>query len=1000
MNHIKVFLTLVVMLVYFSFTASGQKNVNVNFTSIICDKNGDPIPYASVYGDEGMIMKYSNANGKVTIKVPQDSKLVITAKGYKSKQVFAYSDLAKIVMEKGEDDQTVNVAYKKIDKRDLAGAISYINSKDIQGTNYNHFTTDGIDGKISGLLWANNIWGMANALVLVDGIPRNFDDVVFDEVDQVTVLKGAGAVALYGSQGAKGVVLITTKRGEVNKRAINVRVSQGLASPKMYPKYLGSADYMTLNNEAYLNDNPNATSTDLPYQKIESYRSGNKYIYPDVDYYSSDYLRKVTTSKQVTTEFSGGNEKAQFYTNLGWTGGNSLLNIGQGKNESNNRFNIRGNIDLKVNELISSTVDVSAVFVNNRNANADYWGNASSILPFRYSPLVPIASIASDSLRNMALTSGKVIAGNYLLGGTQEVMTNPFAALYAGGYNNYINRIFQFTNGIDVNLKNVLKGLSFHTKFNMDYTTSYSETLSPSYAVYQPAWSAPDSITSQVSIVGLTKYGTDLNTGTKFIANSFQKRNIGVSAQFNYETSINKAHNLSVILLGSAYNSSQNGVIQPSTFSTLGSQLSYNYLHKYLLDATGVVVSSSKLAPGHNTAFSPTVSLGWLLSSEKLLANRKWLDVLKLTASAGIVNTDLDISSYYLYESTYAQDGWFSSGDGTMSNRSVTTRVGVNKDLTFVKRKDLNVGLEALLFNQSLYLQATAFKNQMDGLLTQRTTLYPAYFNNFMPWENYNVNEYRGVEGQVNIHKKVGAFDLNLGATFTYATSEVIKRDELYEDQYRYRKGKTDDALWGLQCLGFFNDKADIANSATQKYGDVQPGDLKYKDQNNDGVIDDKDEVVIGRWNAPYVFAVNLNASYKNFSLYVQGTGNVGGMAVKSSNYYWVDGTDKYSKVVLGRWTEATKDKATYPRLSYGSNNNNFRTSDFWTYSTDRFNLNKVQISYNLPKNLLASTFVRDLSVYVNGSSLLTISKNKDILEMSTGAPYMRYYNIGVSAKF
>jgi hypothetical protein len=181
----------------------------------------------------------------------------------------------------------------------------------------------------------------------------------------------------------------------------------------------------------------------------------------------------------------------------------------------------------------------------------------------------------------------------------------------------------------------------------------------------------------------------------------------------------------------------------------------------------------------------------------------------------------------------------------------------------------------------------------------------------------------------------------------------------------------------------------------------VKPGDIKYKDQNNDGVINENDAVMIGRWIAPFAYSVNGSVSYANVTLFVQGTGNAGGNGVKNSNYYWVDGDKKYSEVVRGRWTEATKNTATYPRMSSGANKNNFQYSDFWIYSTDRFNLSKVQLTYNLPKSLLQHTFMRELGIYASGANLLTISKNREILELNvSSAPQYRYYNIGINAKF
>src|SRR5699024_6448809 len=188
-------------------------------------------------------------------------------------------------------------------------------------------------------------------------------------------------------------------------------------------------------------------------------------------------------------------------------------------------------------------------------------------------------------------------------------------------------------------------------------------------------------------------------------------------------------------------------------------------------------------------------------------------------------------------------------------------------------------------------------------------------------------------------------------------------------------------------------------------FGTVKPGDIKYKDQNGDGIINDQDQVYLGKagWYgaAPFTFGVNLTARWKNWTFYALGTGQFGAHAIKNGDYYWVNGTDKYSSVVRGRWTEETKNTATYPRLTTQSGSNNFRNSSFWMYSTDRFDLQKVQVTYDLPESMLRKISLRQLQVYVTGANLLTVSPNSDIMELNVGgAPQTRFYNVGIKANF
>ncbi len=196
-------------------------------------------------------------------------------------------------------------------------------------------------------------------------------------------------------------------------------------------------------------------------------------------------------------------------------------------------------------------------------------------------------------------------------------------------------------------------------------------------------------------------------------------------------------------------------------------------------------------------------------------------------------------------------------------------------------------------------------------------------------------------------------------------------------------------------------DQADIENHAVQKFGEVKPGDIKYKDQNNDQVIDERDEIMIGRWGSPFTYGLNFTAEWKGFTLFALATGQMGGTGITTNDYYWVYGDRKYSDVVRNSWTEETKNTATYPRLTTLSGDNNFRYSDFWIYSSNRFDLAKVQLTYSIPQRVLTKSFLKELNIYVSGANLLTISENSDIMELNIGTtPQTRFYNLGIKAVF
>ena len=1004
MNYIKKWMAFCVLISCFSMNLNAQ-NVNpVNIKAIINDDNGLPVAGAVVSGDGGKTVVYTDKAGQFDITVPANSVVLINARGFKMQTLRAGSIPARISLAADNEGQYVYLPFARTNKQDLPGAISVLNPETYIDRDYNLSVEGGMNGRVAGLLWSNNIWGMENAIVMIDGVRREFSDITLNEVEQITVLKGINAVAMYGSQAARGIIFITSKKGRANTRNVSVRVNSGIALPRALPKYLGSADYMTLYNEARRNDG----LTDMPgwtADSIENYRTGNPYRFPSVDLYSSEYLKKFQNATDVNAEFSGGTSNARFYSNVGWSNSSTLLKVGEGKNEDDHRLNVRGNVDLKLNDKISSSIYVSAIFSDSRRArssvaNTNYWSNAATLLPHRFTPLIPIDLISPNDKASLGVVeaSRNLIDGRYLLGGTQQFATNPIADLYSAGYDKNIRRVFQVTNEISANLSSVLPGLSFHTLFNLDYANSYLQSISNTYAIYTPIWrNNADSLS-----LPSQKFGEDARPGIQNINNTAQRQNISFAAWLGYEKTLGDAHNFSGKLLGYTSSLTVNDLYQPTTNSHLALQAGYNYKHRYWADFTGAYVNSTKLPEGNRAGFSPTVSLGWLLTAENFLAGSKAVNYLKLSTSAGILNTDLDISGYYLYDNIYARGTSYSWNDAIQgTNQNTFSLSGASPNLSFPKRKEINASVEGSFFNNLLTLQTTFFKTLMDGLPTQRFSQYPNYFSTFIPYTNYNAQQRTGFDVMLNIDKKVGNVQLNFGATATYAKSNVTKRDELYLDAYQNRAGKPVDAIFGLVSNGLFMDQNDINSNARQIFSEVRPGDIKYVDQNGDKVIDSRDEVMIGRFMAPLTYGLNFSVGYKGLNLFVLATGSNGGYSMTNNSYYWVSGDVKYSDVVWNRWTEATKATATYPRLSSQQNANNFRSSDFWLYKTDRFNLSKLQLTYNLPDNVLGKSFAKGLLVYVNGANLYTFSKNREIMDLAIAStPLFRNYNAGIRAKF
>ena len=901
----------------------------------------------------------------------------------------------------------VQVAFRKVPQNDLLGGISVVNVPKQMSTNYMISSLENMDGWVNGFN-GNSLWGMGGYLLIIDGVPRDANNVLPTEIEQISFLKGVNAVALYGSRAAKGVVYITTKRGKAGLHKIDVRANGGIHVPKAYPAYLGSAEYMTLYNEARRNDG----LPDLyPQESIYSYASGkNPYRYPNVDYYSDEYLKQYYNRYDVTAEISGGNDKARYYTNIGYQNTGSLLNFGEARqNGKSDRLNLRGNVDMNLNEYISCNVDAAAIFYTGRGVNTDYWASAANLRPYRFAPLIPLDRIeADDEASNVFVkNSNHIIDGKYLLGGTQLDQTNPFAAIYAGGNNRSISRQFQFNTGVNADLRNLLKGLSFRSTFAVDYNTSYNLAFNNNYTVYAPTWNTYSGVDL---ISSLTQYGQDATSGVQNVSNSWYRQTISATGQFNYVNSIRDQHHLSAVLLVNGFQQSESALYHRTSNANLGLQLGYNLRHTYYIDFSSAMIHSAKLPEGNRNAFSPTVSLGWRLSNEGFLRGISAIDHLRLTVSGGVLHTDLDIADYYLYQGIYtAQGSWFGWKDGT-GVQATESRRGANPHMRFPKKEEISIGLDGAFFHQLIKIDGNFFVNKITGNIIQPNVLYPSYFttgfpsSSFIPYVNYNDDKRVGVDFSVRFNKKVQEVSYSLGLVGTYYKTTATKRAEVFEDNYQYRQGKPLDAIWGLHSQGLFRDADDIKNSPAQTFGQVKPGDIKYKDQNGDGVIDARDEVYLGRggwFGAPLTLGINLTAQWRNFSFFALGVGRYGSYDMKNNSWFWVDGEDKYSAVVRDRWTPETAQTAKYPRLTTFNSDNNFRSSDFWLYKTNRFDLAKVQLSYDMSPLLGRKKILKEMGVYVSGFNLLTLSAERKTMEMNVGStPRTRLYNLGIKGLF
>ena len=949
----------------------------------------------------------------------------------------AFDDADSIVVKK-----KVHVAFRDKDPDHLLGGVSYVDMEELSKKDYTMSSLEDMYALVGG--WnGNNLWGMDNErldnndnsnlpLVIIDGVKRPSNNVLPSEIEQVTFLKGAQAVILYGSKAAKGAILITTKRGKVDGLQIDVNANTGFHVAKEFPEYLGSAEYMTLYNEARANDGLPVRYTQMD---IYNHAAGlNPYRYPNVNYYSDEYIRKVYNRSEATLEIQGGGARAHFYTNINYYRSEDLLNFGLAKDNYTDRFSVRGNVDLVVNKVIKGYANASATFYNANVNKGDFWGEASTMrpnFPENAAPLISIDMVDPNASKALAILSKSlnILDGKYFPGGTKATQTNAIADCYFGGRTKDVSRQFQFDAGIIYDMNKFVRGLSFKTLFSIDYAAKYSLSYDNKYAVFIPTWS---NYGAKDAIVGLTQQNDEIVTGHMAMSNTSYRQTISWNGHFDYDHTFADKHHVTGMLLANMFTTTASGTYHRYANANLGLQAGYDFMGRYFADVSLAGVHSARLPEGNREAISHSFTIGWNIAKENLLKG-SFVDDLLLSASYSDLNEDIDVymvknnetKYFYLYDALWSTADYNSAGGFTW-NEGVGTDVtystmSSNPSLDFIHRKEFSVSLRGSFFNKLITTDLTFFNTDMSGFIIQSPTVFPSYLQgglaggSFKPAINNDIQNRKGLDFSVTAQKQIGSVHAALGVVGTYLNTKYKKFDELVEYDYLHVEGRPIDAIWGYKCIGFYtNDDFIITQNAEGKNeyklkegvpnsrlgGSIRPGDLKYEDVNSDGTIDTKDQVDLGKngaFGAPLTLGVNLTLKYKNFTLFLLGNGQFGAYGMKNNKYYYMSGEDKYSVNARGRWTPETADIATHPRLTTSASIHDNSASTFWKYSTDRFNIRKVQLTYDFPEDMFTGKWVKALSVYVNGNDLLTISKNRKLMETSVGyAPQTRFYNLGV----
>ena len=826
-----------------------------------------------------------------------------------------------------------------------------------------------------------NTYGSGTGLfIVIDGFQSTeayFQQLTPQEIESITLLKDASATAIYGSKGANGVLLITTKRGTSDKIKINFSIQSGFQQPLRLPEFLGAYDYATLYNEALVNDGKSPFYTPMD---LEAYKTGNDPIFhPDVDWYGT-ILRKAAPITNYNFTASGSNEYFRYFVLLNVLDDRSLYrkagNVSDfSKNGTYTRYNFRTNIDVKLSKRLQGAVTLGGTIEDKTNPGTSE--NTSGMFDL-------ISSIAPNAFPVYVST------GMY---GGNSMYSNPLGDLMQTGYTSYNGRSLQAIFQLKGDLGFITPGLSVNGAVGFNtYFKSYSKK-SRQYARYSVDRDNADEII-------YTTYGQNTSLAGDESSSS-QWRDYSLQASLNYNRTFNGLHNIDAIYLGSYNDYVVTGTDLSYKNIAMGGRVTYSYDKRYIGEFSFGYNGTENFPKGHRFGFFPAGSLGWILSNEAFLKGNPILNYLKLRASYGIVGNDNIGGIRYMFDQYYDGYGYHLGNSNNVQDGLVQGKLA-NPDVTWEKEKKFNVGFEATLVNK-IDVSFDYFIQKRSNILSQPYRTVPDYLGISRPDINIGKVGNKGLETSIR-YNGIGKKDLTyfVETSLWYAKNKVVYNAEaIQENEYLYGTGRIVGQPFVLEAIGFFKDEDDILKSPTQTFTDVRPGDIKYKDQNKDGKIDSNDYYPIGYTSMPQItLGLHGGITFKGFDMDIFFQGAANRTVYCGGKYYHAFQNDaKVSSIALGRWTPETAETATYPRLSSENNLNNYQASSFWQKNGNFLKLRSLEIGYTLPFQLSRKINLEKVRIFANGTNLFSLDHMDGFTDPETmsGYPALRTISFGLS---
>jgi TonB-linked SusC/RagA family outer membrane protein len=1019
---------------------------------VVEDENGEPIPGVNIQEQGSYNGTISDIDGKFEMKVHPDSKLILSFLGLETQivSVDGKETLKVVLKEKANElDEVTVVAFSKQKKESVISSISTVKVGELKVPSSN--LTTALAGKMSGVIsyqrsgepGADNAdffirgvstfgSGKVDPLILIDGVEMTKDDLARmqpDDIATFSIMKDASATALYGARGANGVVMITTKEGREGKTNVSIRFENSFSKAVDEVELADPITYMNLWNEGYLARNP-LKSAPYSLSKIEGTKKGlNPYAYPAVNWYD-EMMEDYTNNQRLNFSISGGGKKARYYI-----AGTYSVDNGNLKEHAQNTF--ASNIDLK-RYLLRSNININ--LTETTEAVVRFYGSFDDYT----GPIDGGSTVYTKVMRANPVLFPKFYpqpswyTGNRIFFGNADTGNhlNPFADMVKG-YKDYTKSLMSAQIEIKQNLDMLTQGLRFRLLGNSSREAGFDVQRFYNPYFYKERYFDAENNKLHITTDPINQNPTDYldyKEGNKLV-----KSVVYLESAVDYNRTFNEIHNVTGMLVGTLRETrvaNAGDLLKSLPYRNMGlsGRFTYDYDGRYLFETNFGYNGSERFSEKERFGFFPSVGIGWIASNESFWKPIKDIvNTFKIRLTHGKVGNDAigDANDRFFYLSKVnMNDGKKSYTFGKdYQNNGYTTRLGgggvsisryANERITWEISEESNLGLEFDFLN-AINLQVDLFKKERENILMDRANIPTTMGLQATQRANVGVAETEGIDISLSVQKSFSNdFWVSARANFTYAESKF----KYYEEPdysiggmpWVLRTGSVIGKEFGYVAERLFIDDNDVKNSATQ-FGEYGPGDIKYKDLNKDGVINDLDKKAIGNPRVPkinYGFGASLGYKGIDFSFFFQGSAKSSFFLDPNAITPFIDPDTKNSQIESNQllkviaddhWSETNNDPyAFWPKLSTTPVENNTKTSTWYLHDGGFLRLKSVELGYNLSKEVLSLFGLTQIRFYISGTNLLTFSDfelwDPEMAGNGLGYPIQQVYNMGVQVKF